>query len=88
MLIMLKRISKNEANVLAAYEPVESEFRNRAYKKWRNVKVGVSMYGMRLKHVEPDVGILTLTKNSNMRIEDMDMFIDYFPLDEVDNRRL
>lgn len=82
---MLKKISKNEANALAAYEPVESEFRTQAYKKWRNVKVGASMYGLCLRNMEPNVGILTLTQNSTMRIDDMNMFFDYFPLDEVEN---
>jgi hypothetical protein len=80
---MLNRISKEEANTIAAYEPIESEFRTQAYKKWHNIKEGINMYGLRWRVMEPDVGILTLAKNNH--VKKMDMIIDYFPLDEVEN---
>jgi hypothetical protein len=65
---MLKRISKEEANTLAAYEPIESEFRTQAYKKWHNIKEGINMYGMRWRVMGPDAGILTLPKNKSIRV--------------------
>ena len=80
---MMKIISKEEANTLAAYEPIESEFRTQAYKKWHNIKEGINMYGLRWRVMEPDAGILTLPKNSY--VKNMDVIIDYFPLDEVEN---
>lgn len=83
---MLTRISKEEANTLAAYEPIESEFRTQAYKKWHNIKKGINMYGLRWKVMEADVGILTLPKSSS--VKNMEMIIDYFPLDEVENTLL
>jgi hypothetical protein len=54
--IMVKKISKKEANALFSYEPLESEFRTRAYKIWRNVNVDVSMFGMSRKRMEQYVG--------------------------------
>ena len=83
--MMMKIISNEEANALAAYEPIESEFRTQAYKKWRNVKAGISMYGPRWRHMEPDAGIMTLTRKTYMGIEDMDRIHDYFPLDKVES---
>jgi hypothetical protein len=83
-IMMLIKISNEEANTLSAYEPIDSEFRTQAYKKWRNPKVGISTFGPRRRQMKPDDGILTQTGISKMGIEDINMIFDYFPLDELD----
>jgi hypothetical protein len=40
-----------EAEALAAYEPVNSEFRERAHMDWRTGEKGINMYGLRWKYV-------------------------------------
>ena len=44
-------ILKAEAEALAAYEPVNSEFRERAHMDWRTEEKGINMYGLRWKYV-------------------------------------
>lgn len=62
---MLKKISKKEIDALFSYEPIESEFRTRAYKKWRNLNEDVSIYSKSRKRIELDASILTQTKYCN-----------------------
>ena len=40
-----------EAEALAAYEPVNSEFREHALMDWRTEEKGISMFGLRWKYV-------------------------------------
>lgn len=40
-----------EVEALAAYEPVNSEFRERAHMDWRTGEKGINMYGLRWKYV-------------------------------------
>ncbi|NVN90253.1 MAG: hypothetical protein HXX11_06575 [Desulfuromonadales bacterium] len=78
---MLAKISKEEANVLAAYEPIESEFRTHACKKWSHEKVGICLFGPTRRSLETEAKVLTMTINSYREIGDRDMAFDYFPLD-------
>ena len=80
-----EKISNEEANTLAAYEPIDSEFRKHAYKKWGIVRTSNSIYGPNLMHVEPDVKIPSHTHVNYTEIEDLDTIFDYFPLDGVEN---
>jgi hypothetical protein len=48
---MKTRNDKVEADALAAYEPVNSEFREHALMDWRTEEKGISMFGLRWKYV-------------------------------------
>ena len=48
---MNRKFDKEEAAALAAYEPVESEFREHAHMEWRTEEKGINMYGLRWKYV-------------------------------------
>ncbi len=48
---MKKRRDNEEAVALAPYEPVDSEFRQRAYMEWRTEENGIILYGLRWKYV-------------------------------------
>lgn len=48
---MKTRNDKVEADALAAYEPVNSEFRERAHMDWRTEEKGINMFGLRWKYV-------------------------------------
>ena len=45
-----------EAEALAAYEPVNSEFRERALMDWRPEEKGINMYGLRWKYIRLELG--------------------------------
>jgi len=78
---MMIQISSEEANVLAAYEPIESEFRTQTLKKCSGITSGIEMYCQILRNAGSEVGKLTNTITSYMRIEDNKIIFDYFPLD-------
>ena len=40
-----------ELDALDAYEPVNSEFRERAFMDWRSEEKGINMYGLRWKYI-------------------------------------
>ena len=48
---MKTRNDKVEAAAMAAYEPVNSEFREHAHMEWRTEEQGINMYGLRWKYV-------------------------------------
>ncbi len=48
---MKKKIDKEKALDLAAYEPVNSEFREHAFREWRVDGKGIKMYGLPWKYV-------------------------------------
>ena len=48
---MNKKLEKEEATAMAAYEPVDSEFREHAHLEWRTGEKGITMYGLRWKYV-------------------------------------
>ena len=48
----MNRKFREDAKIdLAAYEPVNSEFRERAYMDWRVEGKGINMYGLQWKYV-------------------------------------
>jgi len=80
-------ISHDEANAIAAYEPIDSEFRKQAYKKWQGAQTGTGKHNLRKRRFEPDAGILTQTATGTRRIEDLESSFDYYPLDKVESSR-
>jgi len=82
---MQRMISIEEANILAAYEPIDSEFRSQAYTKWRNVQVVNNTCGPCWRSKERAVKTLTLAKNCHKGTEPAKMIFDYFPLDKEES---
>lgn len=48
---MDRKFDKEEATALAAYEPVDSEFRAHAHMVWRTEGKGINLYGLRWRYV-------------------------------------
>jgi hypothetical protein len=70
-------------DTMSAYEPIDSEFRARAWKRWRNRKGSSNMFGPRYRFIEPDASVLPSPKNGFVGIDGMETVVDYFPLDSV-----
>jgi len=48
---MITNVDKEEATALAEYEPVASEFRERAHMEWRTEGKRIKLYDLRWKYV-------------------------------------
>ncbi|HEX9024546.1 MAG TPA: hypothetical protein VF799_11980 [Geobacteraceae bacterium] len=48
---MTRKIDKDETVDLAAYEPLNSEFREHAFREWRQDPKGIRMFGLPWKYV-------------------------------------
>ena len=48
---MITNVDKEEATALAEYEPVASEFRERAHMEWRTEGKKIKLYDLRWKYV-------------------------------------
>jgi len=85
-ILMQKTLSIEEANTLAAYEPLDSEFRSQAHIKWYDMQRGNSACSPCWRNKEHAVKTLTFAGDSHKNIEAREMFFDYFPLDKEESQ--
>jgi hypothetical protein len=78
---MSQEQSTKRTSIMSAYEPIEGEFRERAYKSWRNKKAGSNLYGFRWRYKEPDAECLPSPEACYVGIEFMEMGNDLYPRD-------